>query len=178
MKAGFSSESGQIPPKFLLLVEGDFSLGGCDFGKFKVVKGSPLSRTLNSSLIFFINSFSAHLYIHSRIRKILVSLTLMSLLIMQTTVNILYDNNIFKEFFSGFPFFVQSQFACICIFKYLHQQAFTQSNAIQEMFCSIICKKGKHCLKLCDCNGTRTHNHLVRKRTLNHLAKLVQILGS
>ena len=22
-----------------------------------------------------------------------------------------------------------------------------------------------------DCNGTRTHNHLVRKRTLNHLAK-------
>ena len=25
---------------------------------------------------------------------------------------------------------------------------------------------------LCDCNGTRTHNHLVRKQTLNHLAKL------
>ena len=24
-----------------------------------------------------------------------------------------------------------------------------------------------------DCNGTRTHNHLIRKRTLNHLAKLV-----
>ena len=24
-----------------------------------------------------------------------------------------------------------------------------------------------------DCNGTRTHNHIVRKRTLNHLAKLV-----
>ena len=23
-----------------------------------------------------------------------------------------------------------------------------------------------------DCNWTRTHNHLVRKRTLNHLAKL------
>ena len=27
---------------------------------------------------------------------------------------------------------------------------------------------------LSDCNGTRTHNHLVRKRTLNHLAKLVK----
>ena len=26
----------------------------------------------------------------------------------------------------------------------------------------------------CDCNWTRTHNHLVRKRTLNHLAKLGQ----
>ena len=25
---------------------------------------------------------------------------------------------------------------------------------------------------LSDCNGTRTHNHVVRKRTLNHLAKL------
>ena len=25
---------------------------------------------------------------------------------------------------------------------------------------------------LSDCNGTRTHNHLARKRTLNHLAKL------
>ena len=24
-----------------------------------------------------------------------------------------------------------------------------------------------------DCNGIWTHNHLVRKRTLNHLAKLV-----
>ena len=23
-----------------------------------------------------------------------------------------------------------------------------------------------------DCNGSRTHNHLVRKRTLNYLAKL------
>ena len=28
-------------------------------------------------------------------------------------------------------------------------------------------------LALSDCNGTRTHNHLVRKRTLNHLAILV-----
>ena len=27
-----------------------------------------------------------------------------------------------------------------------------------------------------DCNGTRTHNHLVRKRTLNHLAKLTDTL--
>ena len=27
---------------------------------------------------------------------------------------------------------------------------------------------------LSDCNGTRTHNHLVHKRTLNHLAKLAK----
>ena len=29
--------------------------------------------------------------------------------------------------------------------------------------------KSKH---LSDYNATRTHNHLIRKRTLNHLAKL------
>ena len=28
-----------------------------------------------------------------------------------------------------------------------------------------------------DCNGTRTHNHLVRKRTLHHLAKLAKWLS-
>ena len=28
--------------------------------------------------------------------------------------------------------------------------------------------------RLSDCNWTRTHNHLVHKRTLNHLAKLVK----
>ena len=27
-------------------------------------------------------------------------------------------------------------------------------------------------IDLSDCNWTRIHNHLVRKRTLNHLAKL------
>ena len=26
-----------------------------------------------------------------------------------------------------------------------------------------------------DCNWTRTHNHLLRKRTLNHLAKLASV---
>ena len=30
---------------------------------------------------------------------------------------------------------------------------------------------------LSDCNWTRAHNHLVRKQTLNHLAKLVKWLG-
>ena len=32
-------------------------------------------------------------------------------------------------------------------------------------------------LGLSDCNGTRTHNHLVYKRTLNHLAKLAKWLS-
>ena len=30
---------------------------------------------------------------------------------------------------------------------------------------------------LCDINGIRTHNHLVRKQTLNHLAKLAKWLS-
>ena len=30
-------------------------------------------------------------------------------------------------------------------------------------------------LFLIDCNWTRTHNHLVRKRTLNHLTKLAKL---
>ena len=30
---------------------------------------------------------------------------------------------------------------------------------------------------LSDCNGTRTHNHLVGKRILNHLAKLAKWLS-
>ena len=31
-----------------------------------------------------------------------------------------------------------------------------------------------HNVKLCDCNGTRTHNNLVRKRTLNYLASFAK----
>ena len=31
--------------------------------------------------------------------------------------------------------------------------------------------------RLSDCNGTRTHNHLIRKRTLNHFAKLAKWLS-
>ena len=32
------------------------------------------------------------------------------------------------------------------------------------------------CKTISDCNWTRTHNHLVRKRTLNHLAKLASLV--
>ena len=33
-----------------------------------------------------------------------------------------------------------------------------------------------HIWSLKECNGTRTHNHLVRKRTLNHLGKLAKVV--
>ena len=41
-----------------------------------------------------------------------------------------------------------------------------------SLFCYIF-SEGKYIF--CDCNGTRTHNQLVRKRTLNHLAKLASL---
>ena len=39
------------------------------------------------------------------------------------------------------------------------------------------CSKQARYLSLSDCNGTLTQNHLVRKRTLNHLAKLSKWLS-
>ena len=36
-----------------------------------------------------------------------------------------------------------------------------------------VCSNGK-LYKASDCNRIRTHNHLIRKRTLNHLAKLAK----
>ena len=35
-----------------------------------------------------------------------------------------------------------------------------------------LARSRRHIWSLSDCNGIWTHNHLVRKRTLNHLAKL------
>ena len=47
--------------------------------------------------------------------------------------------------------------------------------------CKVLTDTSKACsaLKmhgLSDCNWTRTHNHLVHKQTLNHLAKLAQVV--
>ena len=41
----------------------------------------------------------------------------------------------------------------------------------------LLARSRHHIWRLSDCNGTRTHNHLVRKRTLNHLAKLAKWLS-
>ena len=40
----------------------------------------------------------------------------------------------------------------------------------------LLARNRRDILSLSDCNRTRTHNHLVRKRTLNHLAKLAKWL--
>ena len=41
-----------------------------------------------------------------------------------------------------------------------------------DIYDDVITEKRK-ALMLSDCNGTRTYNHLVHKRTLNHLAKIL-----
>ena len=41
----------------------------------------------------------------------------------------------------------------------------------------LLARSRRHIWSLSDSNGIRTHNHLVRKRTLNHLAKLAKWLS-
>ena len=41
----------------------------------------------------------------------------------------------------------------------------------------LLARRRRHIWRLSDCNGTRTHNHLGRKRTLNHLSKLAKWLS-
>ena len=41
----------------------------------------------------------------------------------------------------------------------------------------LLARSRRHIWRLSDCNGTRTNNHLVRKRTINHLAKLAKWLS-
>ena len=41
---------------------------------------------------------------------------------------------------------------------------------VKELFA----RSRREILSLSDCNWTRTHNHLVHKRRINHLAKLVK----
>ena len=41
----------------------------------------------------------------------------------------------------------------------------------------LLARSRRHIWRLSDCSGTRNHNHLVRKGTLNHLAKLAKWLS-
>ena len=43
-----------------------------------------------------------------------------------------------------------------------------------QMITSSYCNRSAH--KNSDSNGKRSHNHLVRKQTLNHLAKLAEVV--
>ena len=52
----------------------------------------------------------------------------------------------------------------------IHRYDITDVNYFNPIFYRVLLPQTlRQCF--CDCNWTRTHNHLVRKRTLNHLAK-------
>ena len=59
--------------------------------------------------------------------------------------------------------------------KYAFQSEFTLCNCLNVK--KLLAPNRCDIWSLSDCNGTRTHNRLVRKRTLNHLAKWAKWLS-
>ena len=59
-------------------------------------------------------------------------------------------------------------------FKWLDEYKFSKPKFYLRYVDDILAAFDKEQDSLSDCNGTRTHNHLVRKLTLNHLAKLAK----
>ena len=58
--------------------------------------------------------------------------------------------------------------------RYAFQSESTLSSCLNVK--ELLAQNRRNIRSVIDCNGTRTHNHLVRKRTLNHLAKLAKWL--
>ena len=50
----------------------------------------------------------------------------------------------------------------------------SKKRELLELAIEIFNNTFNHNIRFDDCNGTRTHNHLVCKQTLNHLAKLIK----
>ena len=60
--------------------------------------------------------------------------------------------------------------ACSFHVTYVFQSESTLSSGLNVK--DVVARNMREILSLSDCNGIRTHVHLVCKRTLNHLAKL------
>ena len=60
-------------------------------------------------------------------------------------------------------------------FTYVFQSEFTLYSCLNVK--KLLSRSRRKVWSLSDCNGTRTHNYLVRKRTLNHLAKFTKWLS-
>ena len=65
------------------------------------------------------------------------------------------------------------EWICTLQFKWLQLAALCSCLNVKELRA----QSRRHIWSLSDCNGIRTHNHVVRKRTLNHLAKLAKWLN-
>ena len=66
---------------------------------------------------------------------------------------------------------------CVIGCMFLHVTYAFQSESILYSCLNVkelLAQSRRQIWSLSDCNWTRTHNHLVRKRTFNHLAKLVE----
>ena len=63
----------------------------------------------------------------------------------------------------------------VCSYRvtYVFQSEFTLYNCLNVM--ELLARNRREIWSLSDCSGTRTHNHLFRKRTLNFLAKLASL---
>ena len=64
---------------------------------------------------------------------------------------------------------------CSCHVTYAFQSEFTLYICLNVK--ELLARSRREIWSLSDCNWTRTHNHLVDKRTLNHLAKLAKWLS-
>ena len=71
----------------------------------------------------------------------------------------------YKAKFGKNPLLIRSE---IGIFDILLKDC---TKKVLKLYKSVVIENFK-LASLCDSNGIRTHKHLVRKRTLNHLAKL------
>ena len=117
----------------------------------------------------------------------------------------LLKGNYFKEIKSYFQTFKHFRMCCCERNVFDHSHKKRKDNCVVSIICTVhlavcschvtyafhsestvyICLNFKELLarsrrkiwSLSDCNWTRTHNHLVHKRTLNHLVKLVKWLS-
>ena len=62
--------------------------------------------------------------------------------------------------------------ACSCHVTYAFKSESTLGICLNVK--EVLARNRRNIRSLSDCNWTRIHNHLVRKRTLNHLAKLAK----
>ena len=63
---------------------------------------------------------------------------------------------------------------CFYHFTYEFESESTLSSCLNVK--KLLSGSRRHIWRLSKCNGTRSHNHLIRKRTLNYLAKLAKWL--
>ena len=95
-------------------------------------------------------------------------------------VVVLFDNNSRLIFWFIIIFCVrlltqQQMTVCSYHVTYTFQSEFPLYNCLNVK--ELLARNSCDIWNLSDCNWTRTHNHLVRKRTLNHLAKLAKWLS-